>query len=201
MSKLKPITLGLVHMFVGSIEANAFLSPAKSPAISTMLIQVHRSVGESAPEAKEMTVETVDRVLNEIRGYLFADGGDIEVVKVESGSVFVRFQGNCSSCASQETTMTMGVERSLRAAFGDSLREVVPLPPTDAMPTGVTTASVNSLLDLLRPAIKGYGGKVEARSVEGGLCVVEYEGPEPIWIGVRSAIRDKFPDVLEVQRA
>lgn len=202
MNKLKPITLGIVHIIVRSIEANAFRSPANSLAITTTLMQVHRSVGESAPEAKEMTVETVDKVLNEIRGYLFSDGGDIEVVKVESGSVFVRFLGNCSSCASQETTMTMGVERSLRAAFGDSLREVVPmLPPADTAPAGVTTAAVNSLLDLLRPAIKGYGGRVEARSVEGGLCVVEYEGPEPIWIGVRSAIRDKFPDVSEVQRA
>ena len=145
---------------------------------------------------------TVDKVLNEIRGYLFADGGDIEVVKVEDGNVYVRFQGNCASCGSQETTMTMGVARSLRAAFGAALREVVPLPAADGegADAGVSVAAVNSLLDLLRPAVKGYGGRVEAKSVDGGVVGVEYEGPEPIWVGVRSAIRDKFPDVTEVAR-
>lgn len=146
---------------------------------------------------------SVDKVLNEIRGYLFADGGDIEVVKVEDGNVYVRFEGNCATCGSQETTMAMGVTRSLRAAFGTALREVVPLPAAEgegAGDGGVTVAAVNSLLDLLRPAVKGYGGRVEAKSVEGGVVGVEYEGPEPIWVGVRSAIRDKFPDVAEVTR-
>lgn len=63
-------------------------------------VQVHRSVGE-APEGadKELTKENVDRVLNQIRGYLFADGGDIDVVDVHDGNVFVRFQV-CSKASS-----------------------------------------------------------------------------------------------------
>ena len=74
-------------------------------ANATVATQVHRVVGtsdggaEAAP--REMTVESVDKVLNEIRGYLFADGGDIEVVSVDDGRVSVRFQGNCSTCSSQ----------------------------------------------------------------------------------------------------
>jgi Fe-S cluster biogenesis protein NfuA len=148
-----------------------------------------------------MTVQTVDEALNEIRGYLFADGGDIDVVKVEDGKVHVRFQGNCSSCSAQETTMTMGVSRSLRAAFGEAFREVIAMdPPAEAAPTRVTEGAVNSLLDLLRPAIKSYGGSVTVKQVDDGVVSVEYQGPDPIWIGVRSAIRDKFPDVKEVVR-
>ena len=51
-------------------------------------------MGEAStkPSEKELTLENVDRVLNEIRGYLFADGGDIEVVDVHDSNVFVRFQ-------------------------------------------------------------------------------------------------------------
>ena len=98
--------------------------------------------------------------------------------------------------------MTMGVERSLKAAFGSALKEVVPLDaPAEAPPPGVTVAAVNSLLDLLRPAVQGYGGSVEAQAIDAGVCTVAYEGPDPIWVGVRAAIRDKFPDLLDVQRA
>jgi NFU1 iron-sulfur cluster scaffold homolog, mitochondrial len=168
--------------------------------------QVHRRVGASAEEGakKELTRENVDRVLNEIRGYLFADGGDIDVVDVskDEGKVFVRFQGNCANCGSQETTMVMGVERSLRAAFGDALKEVVRMdPPQPREPANVTVGAVNSLLDLLRPAIQSYGGSVKAQSVEGGVVHVAYEGPDPIWNGVQSAIKDRFEDVHDVVRA
>lgn len=98
--------------------------------------------------------------------------------------------------------MAMGVERSLKAAFGDKLNEVVRLEPPEAKePSGATVSSVNALLDLLRPAIKSYGGHVKASSVEDGVCMVEYNGPEPIWKGVQSAIKDRFSDVTDVQRA
>jgi NFU1 iron-sulfur cluster scaffold homolog, mitochondrial len=164
-------------------------------------VQVHRAVGANAQATREMTVHTVDEALNDIRGYLFSDGGDIDVLKVEDGNVYVRFQGNCASCSAQETTIRMGVSRSLRAAFGSSFREVIPMdPPAEGVPAGVTVDAVNSLLDLLRPAVKGYGGSVTAKEVLDGVVYVEYQGPDPIWIGVRSAIRDKFPDAKEVVR-
>ena len=54
-------------------------------------MQVHREVGSTArDEPNELTKDNVDQVLNEIRGYLFADGGDIDVVNVEDGKVYVR---------------------------------------------------------------------------------------------------------------
>ena len=98
--------------------------------------------------------------------------------------------------------MAMGVERSLKAAFGDKLNEVVRMAAPEAKePSGATVASVNALLDLLRPAIKNYGGHVKATCVQEGVCEVEYNGPEPIWKGVQSAIKDRFADVSDVQRA
>ena len=39
-----------------------------------------------------MSVATVDTVLNDVRPYLIADGGDVEVVSVEDGVVSLRLQ-------------------------------------------------------------------------------------------------------------
>jgi len=39
---------------------------------------------------------------------------------------------------------------------------------------------------------------VQVLSVEGGDCVVEYVGPESIGSGVKAAIKEKFPDILNV---
>lgn len=58
--------------------------------------------------------------------------------------------------------------------------------------------TVDAHLDLLRPAIEGYGGSVEVSKVEDGICEVIFEGPKPIGKGIRAALKDKFPDLKEV---
>ncbi|KAL5544489.1 hypothetical protein UlMin_008273 [Ulmus minor] len=60
------------------------------------------------------------------------------------------------------------------------------------------TRAVNGHLDILRPAIKNYGGSVKVLSVEGEDCVVKYVGPESIGLGIKAAIKEKFPDVVNV---
>lgn len=39
-----------------------------------------------------MTVEAVDRALDDVRPYLIADGGNVDVVTVEGGRVFLQLQ-------------------------------------------------------------------------------------------------------------
>jgi len=61
---------------------------------------VHRKVGESSSSTlsdapRPMTVETVKAALEEVRPYLQADGGDVEVVGVENGMVALRLEGAC----------------------------------------------------------------------------------------------------------
>jgi len=41
------------------------------------------------------------------------DGGDITLIKVEEGDVYVELVGACSSCPSSVMTMKLGVERLL----------------------------------------------------------------------------------------
>jgi len=93
-------------------------------------------------------------------------------------------------------TMKMGIERSLQAAFGDQLREVVQVGgPAD---TSATAESVDMHLNMLRGAIAAYGGGIEVVEVGYGQAVLRFDGPKPIAYGVVAALKDKFPDILEV---
>jgi len=58
----------------------------------------------------------VREVIETIRPLLQADGGDIEVVDVDSetGRVSVRLQGACKGCPGAAMTLKMGVERHLK---------------------------------------------------------------------------------------
>ena len=63
--------------------------------------------------------------LLQVRPFLVADGGNVEVEDVSSGVVFLRLEGACGTCSSSATTMRLGIEGSLRATFGAELKEVV----------------------------------------------------------------------------
>ncbi|MGB9692342.1 MAG: NifU family protein [Candidatus Sumerlaeaceae bacterium] len=52
----------------------------------------------------------VEPIISQLRPYLQADGGDIELVGVEDAVVYVRLQGACSGCPSSLYTLKMGVE-------------------------------------------------------------------------------------------
>ncbi len=42
--------------------------------------------------------EEVEKALNELRGPLRADGGDVELVDVQGDNVLVRLMGTCAGC-------------------------------------------------------------------------------------------------------
>lgn len=63
--------------------------------------------------------ERIERVLNEqVRPRLQIDGGDVELVEVNAdGKVKVRLTGGCQGCPMAGYTMTLVVERMLKAAI------------------------------------------------------------------------------------
>jgi len=71
-----------------------------------------------------LTIENVERVLDELRPYLMADGGNVEIVEIDGPIVKVRLQGACGSCPSSTMTLKMGIERKLREAIPE-VSEVV----------------------------------------------------------------------------
>lgn len=62
----------------------------------------------------ELNPANVETVLDELRPYLMADGGNVELVEVEGPVVKLRLQGACGSCPSSAMTLKMGIERKLR---------------------------------------------------------------------------------------
>ena len=75
-------------------------------------------------ETMALTTENVEKVLDELRPFLMADGGNVEVVEIEGPVVKVRLQGACGSCPSSTMTLKMGIERKMREAIPE-VSEVV----------------------------------------------------------------------------
>ena len=71
-----------------------------------------------------MTNENVQVVLNKIRPSLQADGGDVELVSVKSGTVKVKLTGACGGCPMSTMTLKMGIERLLKSELPE-VKEVV----------------------------------------------------------------------------
>ena len=75
-------------------------------------------------ETMALTLENVEKVLDELRPFLMADGGNVEVVELDGPIVKVRLQGACGSCPSSTLTLKMGIERKMRESIPE-VSEVV----------------------------------------------------------------------------
>jgi Fe-S cluster biogenesis protein NfuA len=58
--------------------------------------------------------QRVEAVLDRVRPFLRADGGDIELLGVDGNSASVRLTGMCAGCPSAQMTLHVGVETALR---------------------------------------------------------------------------------------
>jgi len=102
-------------------------SPVQETATESDVQEVKApaSVSETAEEGMELTVENVEEIIDEyIRPGVAADGGDIQLIKIEDNDVYVKLTGACQSCSSAIMTMKMGVEALLREEF-PSMRELI----------------------------------------------------------------------------
>lgn len=100
----------------------------------TGLIQEHLQMGiplmiETTPTVNEDDISESDSpvvrsikqlLIREIRPVVALDGGDVSFVKFEEGTLFLKFKGACSGCASQEVTLKQGIE----VRFKESIPEV-----------------------------------------------------------------------------
>tara|TARA_B100001971_G_C17964559_1_gene419196 strand:- start:216 stop:434 length:219 start_codon:yes stop_codon:yes gene_type:complete len=66
----------------------------------------------------------VEAALNKIRPSLVADGGDLELVDVNDGTVKIKLTGACASCPMSTMTLKMGIERALKQDIPE-IKEVV----------------------------------------------------------------------------
>ena len=68
--------------------------------------------------------EKVEEVLNKIRPNLVRDGGNVELVEVNDGTVKVRLVGACAGCPMSTMTLQMGIEKILKQEIPE-IKEVV----------------------------------------------------------------------------
>ena len=57
--------------------------------------------------------EKIIKVIDKIKPYLKADGGDVEFVRFENGVAYVRLKGACAGCVYADMTMSNTIEEIL----------------------------------------------------------------------------------------
>jgi len=68
--------------------------------------------------------DKVEEILNKIRPNLVRDGGNVELIEVNDGTVKVKLTGACAGCPMSTLTLKMGIERILKQEIPE-VKEVV----------------------------------------------------------------------------
>jgi Fe-S cluster biogenesis protein NfuA len=85
----------------------------------------HRLTAEQTAAPSGGLEDEVRAVLAErIIPAIQSDGGDLQLVSIDDGVVFVELQGACRSCPASTMTLKQGVERTLLEAFPNRIRAV-----------------------------------------------------------------------------
>ncbi|KAL8223923.1 hypothetical protein R6Q57_019398 [Mikania cordata] len=156
---------------------------------------------ESAVELP-LTAESIESVLDEVRPYLIADGGNVALHEIDGNVVRLKLQGACGSCPSSVTTMKLGIERRLM----EKIPEIVAVEPVPDEETGLelNEENIEKVLEEIRPYLVGAaGGSLEFVSIEEPIVKVRLTGPAASVMTVRVAVtqklREKIPAIAAVQ--
>jgi Fe-S cluster biogenesis protein NfuA len=97
----------------------------KSSMETTETTAVEQTAEQTSEETVAIDREKVVQVLNMLRPYLQADGGDVELVDITNdGVVQLRLQGACGTCPSSTYTLKMGIEEQMKQ-YVPGVKEVV----------------------------------------------------------------------------
>lgn len=96
-----------------------------------------------------LTEENVEKVLDEVRPGLMADGGNVALHEIDGLVVVLKLQGACGSCPSSTMTLKMGIETRLR----DKIPEILEVEQIHDTETGLelneeNVEKVKTYLDL-----------------------------------------------------
>lgn len=74
---------------------------------------------------KSAIIEKIKHAIEEVRPYLKADGGDVELVELTSdNTVKVKLTGACDGCPFSMMTLRAGIEQAIRKKFPE-LKELI----------------------------------------------------------------------------
>ena len=185
---------------------------------------VQQSLDDEAAEtdtSKPLTAESANEALDTVRPYLQADGGDVNVVSVQSGVVLVELVGACGTCTQSAATLQLGVEGALKRAFGKQIVKVLQVAKRDSAAAAAATINdptaradperlanaesalakrVDEHLDKVRGPLEKLGGSVtvsrfslsETKLGEGGIVELSFQGPSALGMGIQQAVKEQF---------
>ncbi|KAL5854500.1 hypothetical protein ACOSQ4_004302 [Xanthoceras sorbifolium] len=149
-----------------------------------------------------LTAENVESVLDEIRPYLIADGGNVALHEIDGNVVRLKLQGACGSCPSSVTTMKLGIERRLM----EKIPEVVAVESVADEETGLelNEENIEKVLEEIRPYLVGAaGGSLELVGIDEPIVKVRITGPAAgvmtVRVAVTQKLREKIPAIAAVQ--
>ncbi|KAK9167705.1 hypothetical protein Scep_002896 [Stephania cephalantha] len=149
-----------------------------------------------------LTAENVESVLDEVRPYLMADGGNVALHEIDGNVVRLKLQGACGSCPSSVMTMKMGIEHRLM----EKIPEIVAVEPITDDETGLelNEENIEKVLGEIRPYLVGTGGgDLELVAIEEPIVKVRIMGPAAgvmtVRVAVTQKLREKIPAIAAVQ--
>lgn len=66
------------------------------------------------PFSDEDLQPAVEQVLEKVKPMLALDGGNVRLIGIKDGKVYVQLEGACVGCSSSNTTLKMGIEKQLK---------------------------------------------------------------------------------------
>lgn len=176
---------------------------ASARSLSSTRRQVVKAVAtpNSAIELP-LTEENIETVLDEVRPYLIADGGNVALHEIDGNVVRLKLQGACGSCPSSVTTMKLGIERRLM----EKIPEIVAVEAVPDEETGLelNEENIEKVLEEIRPYLVGAaGGTLELVAIEEPIAKVRITGPAAgvmtVRVAVTQKLREKIPAIAAVQ--
>ena len=62
----------------------------------------------------------IEKILeDQIRPALANHGGNVELIDIDNGIVFIRLTGGCQGCSMSKQTLTAGIEKTIKSHFPD----------------------------------------------------------------------------------
>ncbi|XP_031090820.1 nifU-like protein 3, chloroplastic isoform X1 [Ipomoea triloba] len=142
-----------------------------------------------------LTEENVEKVLDEVRPGLMADGGNVALHEIDGLVVVLKLQGACGSCPSSTLTLKMGIETRLR----DKIPEIEAVEQILDTETGLelNEENIEKLLAEIRPYLVGAGGgELELMQIEDYVVTVRLSGAAASVMTVRVALTQKLREAI-----
>ncbi|KAL3509087.1 hypothetical protein ACH5RR_028488 [Cinchona calisaya] len=142
-----------------------------------------------------LTEANVEKVLDEVRPGLMADGGNVALHEIDGLVVILKLQGACGSCPSSTMTLKMGIETRLR----DKIPEIQDVEQIIDTETGLelNEENVEKVLSEIRPYLAGTGGgELELVQINDYVVKVRLSGPAAGVMTVRVALTQKLREKI-----